>query len=50
MSFTRQSGRRCLYLIDDFASELDTGRRRLLADRLKATQAQVLSARSALNK
>nr|WP_277872535.1 hypothetical protein [Serratia odorifera] len=24
-----------------FASELDTGRRRLLADRLKATQAQV---------
>jgi DNA replication and repair protein RecF len=38
---TRQNGRRCLYLIDDFASELDTGRRRLLADRLKATQAQV---------
>lgn len=38
---TRQSGRLCLYLIDDFASELDTGRRRLLADRLKATQAQV---------
>lgn len=38
---TRQSGRRCLYLIDDFASELDTGRRWLLADRLKATQAQV---------
>ncbi|MEX3175528.1 DNA replication and repair protein RecF, partial [Serratia quinivorans] len=37
---TRQSGRRCLYLIDDFASALDTGRRRLLADRLKATQAQ----------
>ncbi|CNF32635.1 recombination protein F [Yersinia enterocolitica] len=38
---TRQSGRRCLYLLDDFASELDTGRRRLLAERLKATQAQV---------
>lgn len=38
---TRHSGRRCLYLIDDFASELDTGRRRLLADRLKATGAQV---------
>ncbi|MEX3175542.1 DNA replication and repair protein RecF, partial [Serratia quinivorans] len=38
---TRQRGRRCLYLIDDFASELDTGRRRLLAERLKATQAQV---------
>ncbi|MGV3345262.1 DNA replication/repair protein RecF [Enterobacteriaceae bacterium LUAb1] len=38
---TRQTGRRCLYLIDDFASELDEERRRLLADRLKATQAQV---------
>ncbi|HDJ1438701.1 TPA: DNA replication/repair protein RecF [Serratia rubidaea] len=38
---TRQSGRRCLYLLDDFASELDAGRRRLLAERLKATQAQV---------
>ena len=36
---TRQSGRRCLYLIDDFASELDESRRRLLADRLKATRA-----------
>lgn len=39
--FTRQSGQRCLYLLDDFASELDSGRRKLLADRLKATQAQV---------
>ncbi len=38
---TRQSGRRCLYLIDDFASELDESRRRLLAQRLKATRAQV---------
>lgn len=38
---TRQSGRRCLYLIDDFASELDETRRHLLASRLKATQAQV---------
>ncbi|WP_127959594.1 DNA replication/repair protein RecF [Serratia microhaemolytica] len=38
---TRQSGRCCLYLIDDFASELDTHHRRLLAERLKATQAQV---------
>ncbi len=38
---TRQSGRQCLYLIDDFASELDAGRRRLLAERLKATRAQV---------
>ena len=39
--FTRQSGQRCLYLLDDFASELDAGRRQLLATRLKATQAQV---------
>ncbi|HCN01688.1 DNA replication/repair protein RecF [Pantoea ananatis] len=38
---TRQSGRRCVYLIDDFASELDDSRRRLLAERLKATRAQV---------
>lgn len=38
---TRQNGRRCLYLIDDFASELDDTRRQLLATRLKATQAQV---------
>jgi len=38
---TRQNGRRCLYLIDDFASELDETRRHLLASRLKATQAQV---------
>ncbi|EHC65238.1 NADH-ubiquinone oxidoreductase chain G, partial [Salmonella enterica subsp. enterica serovar Minnesota str. A4-603] len=28
---TRESGRRCLYLIDDFASELDDARRGLLA-------------------
>ncbi|SFN55535.1 DNA replication and repair protein RecF [Izhakiella capsodis] len=39
--FTRQSGQHCLYLIDDFASELDDVRRQLLATRLKATQAQV---------
>ncbi|PIJ49559.1 DNA replication/repair protein RecF [Erwinia sp. OLTSP20] len=38
---TRHNGRRCLYLIDDFASELDDTRRQLLATRLKATQAQV---------
>ncbi|KHS89198.1 recombination protein F [Pectobacterium brasiliense] len=38
---TRQNGLRCLYLIDDFASELDSTRRRLLAERLKATHAQV---------
>ncbi|MDF7679569.1 DNA replication/repair protein RecF [Enterobacteriaceae bacterium ESL0689] len=39
--FTQESGRRCLYLIDDFASELDDVRRGLLASRLKATQSQV---------
>lgn len=39
--FTQQSGRPCLYLLDDFASELDTDSRRLLAERLQATQAQV---------
>lgn len=39
--FTQQSGQRCLYLLDDFASELDSERRQLLASRLKATQAQV---------
>ncbi|TKI07282.1 DNA replication/repair protein RecF [Martelella alba] len=44
---TRRRGQRCLYLIDDFASELDTGRRGLLAERLKATRAQVFV--SALN-
>ncbi len=33
--------RRCLYLIDDFASELDDARRGLLSSRLKATQSQV---------
>ncbi|WP_171997634.1 DNA replication/repair protein RecF [Cronobacter sp. JZ38] len=38
---TRESGRCCLYLIDDFASELDDARRGLLAQRLKATQSQV---------
>lgn len=41
MSFHHQSGQQCLYLLDDFASELDAGRRQLLATRLKATQAQV---------
>jgi DNA replication and repair protein RecF len=38
---TVKTGRRCLYLIDDFASELDSQRRRLLATRLKSTGAQV---------
>ena len=39
--FTRKNGQRCLYLLDDFASELDANRRQLLAERLKSTQAQV---------
>lgn len=38
---TRESGRRCLYLIDDFASELDNVRRGLLAGRLQTTRSQV---------
>ncbi|QZN95937.1 DNA replication/repair protein RecF [Symbiopectobacterium purcellii] len=38
---TRHSVAKCIYLIDDFASELDSTRRRLLAERLKATEAQV---------
>lgn len=38
---THRNGQRCLYLIDDFASELNTGRRRLLAERLNATYALV---------
>ncbi len=38
---TQHSHLHCLYLIDDFASELDSGRRRLLSDKLKATGAQV---------
>lgn len=39
--FTRHSGRHCLYLIDDFASELDEQRRAALAARLKQSQCQV---------
>lgn len=38
---TRQNGRSCLYLIDDFASELDDARRGLLSRRLQATSSQV---------
>lgn len=38
---TQLSGRQCIYLIDDFASELDEYRRKLLSERLKATAAQV---------
>ncbi|MGL4979246.1 MAG: DNA replication/repair protein RecF, partial [Plesiomonas sp.] len=38
---TQRSARQCIYLIDDFASELDSERRQLLADKLKQTGAQV---------
>jgi DNA replication and repair protein RecF len=38
---TSLTGKQCIYLIDDFASELDSERRKRLADCLKATQAQV---------
>lgn len=38
---TSLTGKQCIYLIDDFASELDSERRRRLADCLKATHAQV---------
>ncbi|MCL9777023.1 DNA replication/repair protein RecF [Vibrio methylphosphonaticus] len=35
------TGKQCIYLIDDFASELDSLRRKRLADYLKETKAQV---------
>ncbi|BDU35534.1 DNA replication and repair protein recF [Vibrio nigripulchritudo MADA3029] len=38
---TEMTGKQCIYLIDDFASELDSQRRQRLADCLKATGAQV---------
>ncbi|MGX9419323.1 DNA replication/repair protein RecF [Vibrio sp. RC27] len=38
---TSLTGKQCIYLIDDFASELDSERRKRLADCLKATKAQV---------
>lgn len=38
---TELTGKQCVYLIDDFASELDSQRRKRLADCLKATEAQV---------
>jgi len=38
---TSLTGKQCIYLIDDFASELDSERRKRLADCLKATRAQV---------
>ena len=41
LHFTEMTGKPCIYLIDDFASELDRERRALLAQRLKSTQSQV---------
>ncbi|MEH0667697.1 DNA replication/repair protein RecF [Vibrio scophthalmi] len=38
---TEMTGKQCIYLIDDFASELDSQRRKRLADCLKQTGAQV---------
>ncbi|PMH41457.1 DNA replication/repair protein RecF [Vibrio sp. 10N.286.49.B3] len=38
---TQVTGKQCIYLIDDFASELDSQRRERLADCLKKTGAQV---------
>ncbi|TCP15801.1 DNA replication and repair protein RecF [Nicoletella semolina] len=39
--FSRQKERQCLYLIDDFASELDPNKRALLAQRLRENGSQV---------
>ncbi|WP_392566030.1 DNA replication/repair protein RecF [Utexia brackfieldae] len=39
--YTKQEKQACIYLIDDFASELDKDKRTLLAKRLKQTAAQV---------
>ncbi|PSW61203.1 DNA replication/repair protein RecF [Photobacterium leiognathi subsp. mandapamensis] len=41
LHLTEATGKQCIYLIDDFASELDSHRRTLLAQRLKETNAQV---------
>ncbi|HIF9185638.1 TPA: DNA replication/repair protein RecF [Photobacterium damselae] len=41
LHLTEVTGKQCIYLIDDFASELDSHRRALLAQRLKETHAQV---------
>ncbi|MDA3978002.1 DNA replication/repair protein RecF [Gallibacterium sp. AGMB14963] len=38
----QQQQRRCIFLIDDFASELDPNKRALLAQRLKESQSQVI--------
>lgn len=39
--FYQHTGKQCIFLIDDFASELDTQRRQRLSDYLLQTQAQV---------
>lgn len=39
--FSETTGQSCIYLIDDFASELDKNKRNLLAKRLKSAQSQV---------
>lgn len=39
--YTKQTGQACIYLIDDFASELDKNKRNLLAKRLKSSYSQV---------
>ncbi|PSW11674.1 DNA replication and repair protein RecF [Photobacterium sanctipauli] len=41
LHLSETTGKQCIYLIDDFASELDSHRRALLAQRLKETNAQV---------
>ncbi|MGF1870955.1 DNA replication/repair protein RecF [Photobacterium indicum] len=41
LHLTEATGKQCIYLLDDFASELDSHRRALLAQRLKETNAQV---------
>lgn len=40
--FMRQQQRHCIFLIDDFASELDPNKRALLAQRLKESESQVI--------
>lgn len=39
--YFNQTAQSCIYLIDDFASELDQNKRNLLAKRLKSAQSQV---------
>ncbi|OCG20990.1 DNA replication/repair protein RecF [Gilliamella sp. wkB108] len=39
--YTKQTAQSCIYLIDDFASELDLEKRGLLAKRLKSAHSQV---------